>query len=138
MRRRLPFSPEEDQEEPPINLTPLIDVVFVLLISFMILAPILDIESVNLAESGPLSKKESPQATPLSIAIHADGSLSMRGVPVRFQDLENLLRAEKRLKNGQIPQVVPDKKAPFGTYQEVKNVLETVGFEEMEVVLKPH
>ncbi|MBM3184115.1 MAG: hypothetical protein FJZ64_02270, partial [Chlamydiae bacterium] len=54
MRKRpLQLLEEEGNEEPLVNLTPLIDVVFVVLISFMLIAPILDIDSLTLAPSGP-------------------------------------------------------------------------------------
>lgn len=38
-------------EEPAVNLTPLIDVVFVILIGFIIIAPLLEIDRIDLAEA---------------------------------------------------------------------------------------
>lgn len=137
MRRRALQSFEEAEEEPLINLTPLIDVVFVVLISFMILAPILDVESVDLAPSGPLSQKEGPSSEQLSFSLKGDGSIWLKGKKVTLEELEPLLKAEKKRNPRQTPQVAPDKNAPFGTYQEVKNLLERIGFQQMDVLLKP-
>lgn len=64
MRRKFRSLPDDDSvEEPLINLTPLIDVVFVVLITFMLIAPVLDIDSVDLATSGGTEKKRSPNRT---------------------------------------------------------------------------
>lgn len=137
MRRKLQRSLEDESaEEPLINLTPLIDVVFVVLITFMLIAPVLDIDSVNLAPSGNQEKKEF-QSGPISIAVHADNSIWYRGSKTTFEQLEKQLRLDKKAKPGAIPQVVHDKQASFGTYQALKNIFESVGFEQMDVVLKP-
>ena len=44
--------PVPDIEEPQINLTPLIDVVFVILIMFILIAPILELDRIDLADAG--------------------------------------------------------------------------------------
>lgn len=137
MRKKLQLSLEDDSnEEPLINLTPLIDVVFVVLITFMLIAPALDIDSIDLAGSGAVEKKEL-QTGPISIGVHADNSIWYQGVKVNLVQLEKQLRLDKKVKPNAIPQVIHDKQASFGTYQSLKNVLEAIGFEQMDVVLKP-
>lgn len=137
MRKKLRLHTDDESiDEPFINLTPLIDVVFVVLICFMIIAPVLDIDSVDLALSGGVEKKEI-QPGPISIAVHADNSIWFQGKAIALKDLETLLRQEKKREPRAIPQLVHDKKAHFGTYQSIKNTLETIGFEQMDVVLKP-
>lgn len=137
MRRKtaLPLD-ESSEEEPLINLTPLIDVVFVVLITFMLIAPILDADSIDLASSGGAEKKEM-QSSPISIHIHADNTLWYQGKKVSLPELEKLLKQEKKRHPHAIPQLVTDRQAPFGTYQSLKNSLESVGFEQMDVLLKP-
>ena len=137
MRKRFRPPLEEDPvDEPLINLTPLIDVVFVVLITFMLIAPVLDTDSVDLAQSGGIEKKEL-QTGPISIAIHADHSLWFQGKRVELAQLEGLLKQEKKRHPNAVPQLLPDQQAPFGMYQSLKNILESVGFEQMEVILKP-
>jgi biopolymer transport protein ExbD len=137
MRRKLRLhSDDESVEEPFINLTPLIDVVFVVLISFMLIAPVLDIDSVDLALSGGVEKKEIEPGS-ISISVHADNTIWVRGKELNLKELEAFLRGEKKRSPRAIPQLVHDKKAHFGTYQSIKNTLETIGFEQMDVVLKP-
>lgn len=139
MRKRFRQLPEDDSlEEPLINLTPLIDVVFVVLITFMLLAPILEIDSVDLASSGPTSKKDSSlQSSPIVINVHADNTIWVQGQSLTLPQLEKRLREEKKRHPKAIPQLVQDSHAQFGTYQSVKNTLEALGFDQMDIVLKP-
>ncbi|HEY4254860.1 MAG TPA: biopolymer transporter ExbD [Chlamydiales bacterium] len=127
-------------EEPLINLTPLIDVVFVVLIAFILIAPVLDIDRVDLAASGGEKKKEapSPEQSPLTIVVRADNSIWMQGKRFSPEELEKTLVAQKKLYPQKTPQVIHDKSASFGTYQTVKNTLERCGFEEMDILLKPN
>ncbi len=137
MRKRFRSQSEDDSvEEPFINLTPLIDVVFVVLITFMLIAPVLDIDSVDLATSSGHEKKEI-EPSGISIAVHADNSIWFRGSKVTLNELTALLKQEKKRQPRAIPQLVHDRQAHFGTYQMVKNTLEGVGFTQMDVVLKP-
>lgn len=136
-KRSLPPSEDDSVEEPLINLTPLIDVVFVVLITFMLIAPVLDIDSVDLAQSGSSKEKKEVQTSPLSISVHADNTLWVQGKKVTLLQLESILKQEKKRHPHAIPQLVHDRQATFGTYQSVKNLLESIGFEQMDVILKP-
>ncbi len=126
-------------EEPIVNLTPLIDVVFVVLISFMLIAPILETESVDLATGGVEKRKETTplESAPLAIVVKADNTIWMQGQKRSIAELEKELLAQKKLYPQKIPQVIHDKNASFGTYQTVKNTLEKCGFDQMDVILKP-
>ena len=138
MRRKRWDVQEEAADEPTVNLTPLIDVLFVVLIAFMIIAPMLDIDIVDLA-TGSTVKKESmtPEESPLSIIVRADNTIWTQGKRVNMAELEAILRTQKKRYPDKTPQVICDKNGSFGTYQTVKNTLEQCGFEQMEIVLKP-
>lgn len=137
MRKKPRSLPEETApEEPLINLTPLIDVVFVVLISFMLIAPVLDVDSVDLSQSGGLEKKELP-SNALSISVRADNSLWFQGAQMTLAQLETRLKQERKRNPQAVPQLLHDRSASFGTYQSLKNLLESMGFEQMDVVLKP-
>lgn len=120
-------------EEPLVNLTPLIDVVFVVLISFMIIAPMLETDTVDLATGG----KKSAESSPVAVVVRADNTIWMGGQKLTLGELEKRLLAQKKLYPHKIPQVIHDKNASFGTYQSVKNVMEQCGFDQMDVILKP-
>lgn len=127
-------------EEPVINLTPLIDVVFVILIMFIVVAPLLELERVELAD-GPSSDQESvhPIHEKSAIAIHvfADNLIAYNQQPVTLKELENHLLVAKKINPKARPQLFHDRKATFGTYQSVKNAVERAGFSQMDVILKP-
>lgn len=137
MKRRATLS---DPEEPAINLTPLIDVVFVILIMFILVAPLLELDRVELAEapSAPSSHVVSVQEKGLiSIHVHRDNTIWYDQDKISIEELAKKLHHAK----GQHPEVRPqlfhDKQAYFGTYQAVKNAVEDAGFEQMDIILKP-
>lgn len=137
MRRKQFQSIDEDlTEEPLINLTPLIDVVFVVLIAFMLIAPVLDIDIVQLAQGGKGNKMEAANS-PLAITLKSDNTIWFHGKRVNLPELEQSLKIEKKRNPLQIPQLIPDKQAHFGEYQSIKNVLESCGFDQMDIVLQP-
>lgn len=140
MRRKIAPGMPQEVPEPLINMTPLIDVVFVLLISFIVIAPLLQVDNVDLASSSP-----SPRAHPihfedantLQIHVHQDNQIFFNGQPIGIQELYHVL-VEAKKKNPQLkPQVFHDKKAFFETYQKLKNTIEAAGFEQLDMVLSP-
>ena len=128
-----------EHEEASINLTPLIDVVFVVLIIFILIAPMLELDRVELASAAATPNKQSATAenSSLSIHVHADNTMWFHGKCVSAEQLTGLLKEGRKQGNHRIPQLFQDKKACFGTYQNVKNAVEMAGFEQVDVILKP-
>jgi len=139
-RSRISFSAQAAFEEPTVNLTPLIDVVFVILIMFIVIAPLLELDRVELAD-GPhasLSASTSVQeSSPITVHVHQDNSIWFNNQPVTQTELTGLLRDAKAKYPQVRPQVFHDKKAHFGTYQVVKNAAEEAGFSHLDIILKP-
>jgi biopolymer transport protein ExbD len=128
-----------EHEEATINLTPLIDVVFVVLIIFILIAPMLELDRVNLANAAPMPNKQAATSenSSLTIHVHADNTIWFHGKCVTPDQLTGLLKEARKLGNHRIPQLFQDKRACFGTYQSVKNSVEIAGFEQIDVILKP-
>lgn len=123
-------------EEAQINLTPLIDVVFVILIMFIVVAPLLEIDRIELA-GGPPLKQPARQEQNLVIHVFSDDTIAFNRQPVTLDQLEKLLaQARARHPSGR-PQLIHDRNARFGTYQSVKGAVESAGFSELDVLLKP-
>lgn len=139
MRNRAFLQDDEPSEESIINLTPLIDVVFVVLISFMLISPMLNIDIVELANSSVEKTRESLplEQSPLSITVRADNSIWLQGQRVSLETLRSAFLKQKKLHPERAPQLIHDRNASFGTYQSVKNILEDCGFQRMDVLLKP-
>ena len=136
----LSFLKEIDEDDEDVNLTPLIDVVFVVLIMFILVAPLVEIDRIQLAGSGTHKKPDmvSFQDSPeVKIHVYADNTVWLNGVSVTIDELHTRLRdAFVTYPQGK-PQVYHDRKAFFETYQSVKNAAEAAGFETLDVILKP-
>jgi len=129
-----------ESEETHINLTPLIDVVFVVLIMFILIAPMLELDRVQLANAANKETKETSivqEEGPVAIHVHEDNTIWFRHKKVTEKELLALLKEAKRVYPHKIPQLFHDKKAQFGTYQTVKNAVEIAGFEQLDVILQP-
>lgn len=125
-------------EEPSINLTPLIDVVFVILIMFIVIAPLLQMEKIELARSNASNHSAKVKSNPITIYVDAHDQISLNGNVIHKEELlEELKKAKSQFPLYQ-PQLLHDKEARFGTYQFVKNNVENAGFQELEVILKPN
>lgn len=139
-RSRINFTRQEAIEEPVVNLTPLIDVVFVILIMFIVIAPLLELDHIELAGSSqaPISNTQSVQETsPVSIHVYGDNTIAFNGESLAVSELSGRLRDAKLRFPGVVPQVFHDKRAHFGTYQSVKNAAEEAGYAQIDIILKP-
>lgn len=139
MGRRIQQSFNKVMEEPVINLTPLIDVVFVVLIMFIMIAPLLEYEEIELAIAGaPVHESLSVQEKSLiNIHVRRDNSIWLNDQPVTLGQLMEKLKEAKARHPEAIPQLFHDHEAHFGTYHSVKNAVESAGFQQMNIVLKP-
>lgn len=127
-------------EEPVVNLTPLIDVVFVILIAFIVLAPLLELDRIELADASAAPQDKSitvQEASPIAIHVRQDNVIVVNGNPVTLVQLTEYLKQAKKRYPQAKPQLFHDRKAHFGTYQAVKNAAEAAGFQQMDVILKP-
>jgi biopolymer transport protein ExbD len=139
-RSRISFNGHSTFEEPTVNLTPLIDVVFVILIMFIVIAPLLELDRVELADApvAMLTAASSVQeSSPITIHVHQDNAIWFNNQPVTPKELARLLKEAKVRYPQARPQIFHDKKAHFGTYQSVKNAAEEAGFSHIDIILKP-
>jgi biopolymer transport protein ExbD len=136
MRKKRKYQKYFSLDENLINLTPLIDVVFVVLISFIIIAPLLEVDHVNLASATVKSDKNISK-TNIILKVKEDNSILFNNRLVTLAELSKLLKEKNELNSQNIPQLYHDKKAYFGTYQNIKNIVEAAGFEQMDIILQP-
>ncbi len=134
MKRR--FREKRDLDENLINLTPLIDVVFVVLIAFILVAPLLEVDHVDLAPATISSESNLSKKSSLCIYVREDNSIWINHRKVLEKDLFPALK-EAKIKFPQVvPQLYQDRKAAFGTYQTVKGAAERAGFDKIDLILK--
>jgi biopolymer transport protein ExbD len=136
--RRFRSIKENGFAEAEINLTPLIDVVFVVLIIFIIIAPMLELDRVELASAAPTKQgSTAPESSPIAIHVKQDNTIWYGSKCVSPEQLTQILKECRKTAGTRVPQLFQDKRAAFGTYQSVKNAVEVAGFEQMDVILKP-
>lgn len=127
-------------EEPTVNLTPLIDVVFVILIAFIVIAPLLELDRIELADSSSAPQENVvsvQESSPVAIHVRGDNVIMVNGQQVTIQQLKDYLARAKKQYPEARPQLFHDRKAQFGTYQAIKNAAEEAGYRQLDIVLKP-
>lgn len=137
MRRKRHFCYQEiSSEENLVNLTPLIDVVFVVLILFILIAPMVEADRVQLSSfSSELTHPVHENAI-ATIYVHEDNSIWLNQTKISEAQLMHFLK-DLHQKQGDIPlQLFHDKRAQFGVYQSVKNAAELAGFQQLDVIVK--
>ena len=76
-----------------INITPLVDVMLVLLVIFMVTMPIRS-ESIDLTLPGTIDVQPVPRPEPVQLQVQADGGALLDGVRVELSALTEELRAQ--------------------------------------------
>ena len=85
---------DSDEEITGINVTPLVDVMLVLLIIFMVTANYIVNHSIGL-QLPKASTGGDPGPVNLAFSIDREGQLFMNGTPLTFQDIKGAIEAEK-------------------------------------------
>lgn len=114
------------RKSPRVNLTPLIDVVFLLLIFFMVSTTFKDSARINVElPSIETDQPEEQHSIDLTIQIAADGAISVNDRELLTSSPELLKRAISGVSAGEtdIPVIVKvDKNAPFQAVMTVMDV----------------
>ncbi len=120
-----------------INVTPLVDVMLVLLIIFMVTAPLLT-QGLTV-ELPPAEGKslESSSTSPATITIAAGGAVFLDDVPVGRGDLELTLGTMLRGKRIKKALLRADRDVPYGDVIRVMDVMNRAGVEQLGMVTQP-
>ncbi len=119
-----------------INVTPLVDVMLVLLIIFMVTAPLLT-ASVNVdlpkAEAAPAPQDDKP----LTISIDKDGQIFLQDEQIELPALVEKLQAISQGKTDKKILVRGDKANSYGRMLEVMATITQGGFTKMALLSDP-
>jgi len=126
-------SDDDLDESHEINVTPFIDVMLVLLIIFMVAAPI---STVDVPVELPKSSAAPTQAPeePLIVSLQADLTLSFGNGPVVREALAATLLQASGMKPETRIYIRADKSVPYGALMEVMNLLRDGGFQQVALV----
>jgi biopolymer transport protein ExbD len=116
----------DDRPVTAINITPMVDVVLVLLIIFMATAPLLRKRALTVAL--PQSAQGGKKATAtLQIFFAADRRIMIESTAVALDELENALRERLRLDPAMGVSLAADKSIPYGDVVGVLDVVRRAG-----------
>jgi len=109
-----------------INVTPMVDVMLVLLVIFMITAPLLNRGvDLDLPDTNAPPIKD-PKGKP-TLSITPSGSLMFDSKPLKWVDLEATLKADERIQTDHELQIQADTNLPYGVVVSAMAVAQMAG-----------
>ena len=119
-----------------LNVTPLVDVMLVLLVIFIVTAPMIVPQSmkVNLPKTQAVAQQD--QAKNAQLIIEASGQLTFQGSATTDQALAAELKQQSSTPQFQL-QVSADKAVPYGRVAEIMAIAQANGVTKMSFVSVP-
>ena len=117
-----------------INITPLVDVVLVLLLIFMITAPVLQ-SGVEVAVPHTRTVNQLTEEH-LVVTIDKDQNVYLQDKPVNIHDLTGLLEASSDNQK-KVIYLRADQKVPFGAFASVMDSVKQAGITNISIVTQP-
>ena len=118
-----------------INVTPFVDVMLVLLIIFMVAAPMAAV-TVQVALPPAVAKPSTNPPKPVYISIQSGGSIYLGDTPTDVADLGNELRSTIGQRNPEKERIFirADKDVLYGDFMGVMNMLQDNGFYSVALI----
>lgn len=121
-----------------INVTPMVDVMLVLLVIFMVTAPMLT-TGVNVDLPKDKAKKSLAQDNKaLTVTVKADGSLYLQENPINLENLIARLEAIKDANAESRIYVRGDSAISYGRVMEVLGTLHAGGYTDAALITRPN
>jgi biopolymer transport protein TolR len=120
-----------------INVTPLVDVMLVLLIIFMVTAPMLT-QGLDVALPEAEGKSfELASSQPAKVTVTSSGAVYVDGSPVGSTDLELSLGPMLRTRRIKRALLEADEGVPYGRVIAVLDVMNRAGVEQLGMITRP-
>jgi biopolymer transport protein TolR len=116
-----------------INVTPLVDVMLVLLIVFMVAAPLLTV-GVPIDLPQTKAKELNTEAKPITVSITPVGDIFIGDQPVQLEGLVDAINAQPSAAPDQRVYVRGDQTANYGAVMKVMGVLSAAGFSKIGLI----
>jgi biopolymer transport protein ExbD len=133
----MPLKTHQDDDLPAINLTPMIDIVFNLIIFFMVSTRFTEIErkvDLSVPKVGPAANlKEVPRSR--TISVYRDGGLALDSQPVTLAELRSQLAAAHRQYEGVKVTIRGDGLTNYQNVATVMTACQQAGISEMGIAV---
>ena len=119
-----------------INVTPMVDVMLVLLIIFMVSAPLLTVGvPIDLPQTRASSLDQADKE-PLAISVNTDGKVYLQNTEIKLDELVPKLQAISQARGGNDERIYVrgDKTVDYGTVMKVMGRLSAAGFRRVALV----
>jgi biopolymer transport protein TolR len=119
-----------------INVTPMVDVMLVLLIIFMVSAPLLTVGvPIDLPQT-QASSLDQADKEPLAISVNTKGQVFLQNTEIPLEELVPKLKAISQARGGNDERVYVrgDKTVDYGTVMKVMGRLSSAGFRRVALV----
>jgi biopolymer transport protein TolR len=116
-----------------INVTPMVDVMLVLLIIFMVAAPLMTV-GVPIDLPKTAAKQLNTEQKPITISVSTDGSIFLADAPVALEDLVNQVTALAANGTEDRVYVRGDMAANYGAVMQVMGALSGAGFTKIGLI----
>jgi biopolymer transport protein ExbD/biopolymer transport protein TolR len=118
-----------------INITPFVDVVLVLLVMFMVTAPILQ-SGIEVNVPKTRTVKEITEER-LVITIDKDQKVFLGNDPININEIADRLHEKIRDPQGQSIFIRSDENVPFGAFATVMDAVKQTGITNVSIVTQP-
>jgi TonB system transport protein ExbD (group 1) len=139
MAMNLSRGPDDDDNLAPmaeINVTPFVDVMLVLLIIFMVAAPLMIAGvPVNLPQSA--AARQNPPQKPMVVTVSADQGLYIRDEQVTRDRLIGRLSELREAEGDAVAYVRADKAIPYGEVMAVLGEVAAAGYTRISLLSQP-
>ena len=119
-----------------INVTPMVDVMLVLLIIFMVAAPLMTV-GVPVTLPDTQAKALNVDTQPITVSINATGEIFIQETPITLEDLEPKLKAIASQGYEERIFIRGDKDADYGTVAKVMAKISSSGYKNLGLVSLP-
>jgi biopolymer transport protein ExbD len=119
-----------------MNITPLVDVMLVLLVIFIITAPLIVPQSIKVTLPSTEALAQQDQANNAQLQVSADGQISLEGQAMTLTQLGVALRERAAQPNFQL-QVLADERVAYGVVAKVMAVAQSNGANKLSFVTLP-
>lgn len=128
---------EDDGVLSEINITPLVDVMLVLLVAFIVTAPLLtNAVKVNLPKTAATAPP--PQKKALTVSIDEAGGVFVDKQRLPLETVEAELKAHKANDADLTLNLQADEAVPYGVVAKVMAAIERAGITRLSVLTAPH